>query len=303
MKSDADHVTDWIRTVFKTSLRKKGVVVPVSGGIDSTVTAHLMARALGPDKVVGLYMPERATASETGEFVRLATDGVSQLITIDITARLDAAGCYQQLDEVLAAIDPGSSVATHDFALTVDPGFAMRTGSLRFDLKIRAKGTPSEPPRTVRVPSRQLAALIGAQNLKQRTRMTTAYNLAESRRWAVAGTSNADEIEFGFVVKYGDHAGDLQPLGALAKADVYELAHQLGVPQEVIDRTPTTDTFSLEQTQGEYYYALSPDELRGAFTDVAAPAPVRQLAATLRRAGATVALDPIRFVDDNGMAS
>jgi len=86
--------------------------------------------------------------------------------------------------------------------------------------------------------------------------MSMLYYYAEALYYAVVGTPNKHEQEQGFFVKYGDGAGDVMPIGNLYKTQVYQLAEYLGVPKEIIERTPTTDTYSAEQTQEEFFYQL-----------------------------------------------
>jgi NAD+ synthase len=74
--------------------------------------------------------------------------------------------------------------------------------------------------------------------------------------YAVIGTPNKHEQEQGFFVKYGDGGADVMPIGNLYKTQVYQLARYLGVPQGILSRTPTTDTYSATQTQEEFFYQL-----------------------------------------------
>jgi len=107
-----------------------------------------------------------------------------------------------------------------------------------------------------RMPLDVYLQVVAASNLKQRLRMTTLYYHAEKRNWAVAGTGNKDEHMQGFFVKYGDGGADLKPIAHLFKVQVYQLAEYLGVPEEIIRRTPTTDTYSAEVTQEEFFFGL-----------------------------------------------
>jgi NAD+ synthase len=84
----------------------------------------------------------------------------------------------------------------------------------------------------------------------------TEYYHADRLHYAVAGTPNRLEYDQGFFVKLGDGAADLKPIAHLYKTQVYALAEYLGVPEEIRRRPPTTDTFSLPQTQEEFYFAL-----------------------------------------------
>jgi len=74
--------------------------------------------------------------------------------------------------------------------------------------------------------------------------------------YAVIGTPNRLEYDQGFFVKNGDGAADLKPIAHLYKTQVYALARHLGLPDEVCNAQPTTDTYSLAQGQDEFYFAL-----------------------------------------------
>jgi len=86
--------------------------------------------------------------------------------------------------------------------------------------------------------------------------MSMVYYHAEALHYAVIGTPNKHEQEQGFFVKYGDGGADVMPIGNLYKTQVYQLAEFLGVPKTIIGRTPTTDTYTAEQTQEEFFYQL-----------------------------------------------
>ena len=107
-----------------------------------------------------------------------------------------------------------------------------------------------------RLPAAEFKQIEAASNFKQRCRMSMLYYHAETLHYAVIGTPNKHEVEQGFFVKYGDGGADVMPIGNLYKTQVYQLARYLGIPQEIIDRTPTTDTYSAEQTQEEFFYQL-----------------------------------------------
>jgi len=109
---------------------------------------------------------------------------------------------------------------------------------------------------TKRMPLEAYLQVVAASNLKQRLRMTTLYYHAEKRNYAVVGTGNKDEHMQGFFVKYGDGGADLKPIAHLFKIQVYQVAEAIGVPVEIIKRTPTTDTYSFEVTQEEFFFGL-----------------------------------------------
>ena len=111
------------------------------------------------------------------------------------------------------------------------------------------------------LPSNEYLQIVAASNFKQRSRMSMLYYHAEAMHRAVIGTPNKHEQEQGFFVKYGDGGADVMPIGNLYKTQVYQLAEYLGIPESIIKRTPTTDTYSATQTQEEFFYQLKGDML------------------------------------------
>jgi NAD+ synthase len=91
--------------------------------------------------------------------------------------------------------------------------------------------------------------------------MSMLYYHAESRNYAVIGTGNKNEHEQGFFVKYGDGGADVKPIAHLFKTQVFQLSKYLEVPEEIQGRIPTTDTYSAEQTQEEFFFRLPFDIL------------------------------------------
>ncbi|KKM20882.1 hypothetical protein LCGC14_1640950, partial [marine sediment metagenome] len=104
--------------------------------------------------------------------------------------------------------------------------------------------------------TKEYLQIVASSNFKQRSRMSMLYYYAETLHYAVIGTPNKNEQEQGFFVKYGDGGADVMPIGNLYKTQVYQLAEYLEVPKSIIERTPTTDTYSAEQTQEEFFYQL-----------------------------------------------
>jgi NAD+ synthase len=98
--------------------------------------------------------------------------------------------------------------------------------------------------------------IVAATNFKQRTRKMLEYFHADRLHYAVAGTPNRLEYDQGFFVKNGDGAADFKPIAHLYKSQVYLLAEYLGIPEEIRRRPPTTDTYSLEQSQDEFFFSL-----------------------------------------------
>lgn len=242
-------------------LGRRGAVVQLSGGIDSTVVLHLCARALGTQNVVALYLPDTSTGPDTLAFVEAAASNAGvRLVERSIGASIEAQQPIERINELIRKYEPGYDPATHAYSVNAANNVAKRLGALVYEVAIGPRH--GSPEKTLRMSVEDLRALIAYQNRKQRTRMLFAYAEAEALGYAVVGASNGDELDTGFVVKYGDDAADICAIGDLTKPAVYAFARELGVPQQIIERTPTTDTYALAQSQEDYYYALPADVLR-----------------------------------------
>jgi NAD+ synthase len=121
--------------------------------------------------------------------------------------------------------------------------------------------TPEGERKRARLPLDAYLTIVAATNMKQRTRKQMEYFHADRRHYVVAGTPNRLEYDQGFFVKNGDGAADIKPIAHLYKTQVYQLAEALGVPEEIRRRPPTTDTYSLPQTQEEFYFSLPAAQL------------------------------------------
>jgi NAD+ synthase len=248
----AEHIEALIRrTVGR--LRRRGAVVALSGGIDSAVVGALAARALGPNRVVALLMPEADSSPASLRLGRaLGTAFNIRTIVEDITATLTASGCYERRDAAIRSAIPEYGDGYR--CKIVLPDLVSQDGYPLYRIVVRA---PSGEERRVRLPLAAYLGIVAATNFKQRVRKMMEYYYADLHRFAVAGTPNRLEHDQGFFVKQGDGAADLKPIAHLYKSQVYQLAEYLCVPKEIRRRTPTTDTYSLEQSQSEFYFGLS----------------------------------------------
>ncbi|MBN2471757.1 MAG: NAD(+) synthase, partial [Anaerolineae bacterium] len=116
--------------------------------------------------------------------------------------------------------------------------------------------TPEGEEKTSRLPLPEYFQIVAASNFKQRARMSMLYYHAELHNYAVIGTGNKNEHEQGFFVKWGDGGADIKPITHLYKTQVYQIARHLGVPEEILRRQPTTDTYSAHQSQEEFFFRL-----------------------------------------------
>ncbi len=245
-------IEEAIRTQVRSVLRRRGAVVGLSGGIDSSVVAALCARALGPERVLGLLMPERDSSGEAMTLGRVvaARLGIATLVE-DIGPALAAAGCYARQSAAIRSVFP----AYHD-GWRCKLSLPSLLDGERLNVFALTVEDPEGRRQTARLPATAYLELVAATNFKQRMRKMMEYHHADRLQYAVAGTPNRLEFDQGFFVKQGDGAADFKPIAHLYKTQVYALAEHLGIPEEVRQRPPTTDTYSMPQTQEEFYFAL-----------------------------------------------
>ena len=253
----AAQIEEAIRQQVLGNLKRRGVVLGVSGGIDSSVTAALCARALGGQRVQALLMPERDSSDESLELGRALGETFSiPTLVENIGPVVAAAGCYARQDEAIRMVFPEYQ-PDWKFKVTLP---SILDGD-RLNVSELTVQSPAGESRSARMPLKPYLQLIAATNFKQRIRKMMEYYHADRLNYAVAGTPNRLEYDQGFFVKHGDGAADFKPIAHLYKTQVFQLAEFLGVPEGIRRRTPTTDTFSLPQTQEEFYFALPHDRM------------------------------------------
>jgi NAD+ synthase len=255
--AEIDRIVAKLRHQVRALVRKRGLVLGLSGGVDSSLCAALAALAVGPKNVLGLFMPENDSDPESLRLGQLVakTYGI-QCQVESIGPSLAAMGCYTRRDELVRELIPEYG-AGWSCKVVIANG-AEGNGYNFFSLVVQ---DPSGATRSLRMPPSAYLGIVAATNMKQRTRKLMEYFHAERLNYAVVGSPNRLEYDQGFFVKYGDGAADVKPIAHLYKTQVYQLAAYLGVPDEVLRRPPTTDTWSLAQTQEEFYFALPYDQM------------------------------------------
>jgi NAD+ synthase len=249
---ETERIITTLRHQLARDLRRRGVVIGLSGGIDSTVTAALAVRALGKDKVFGILMPERHSQSESSPLgFKVAESLGIKCIEENITDILEALGFYRRYDEAIREVIP--AFGTGWISKLVIGGIADGHGFTTFSIVAQS---PDGKIIRERLPLNAYLGIVAATNFKQRTRKMLEYYHADRLNYAVAGTPNRLEYDQGFFVKNGDGSADVKPIAHLYKTQVYQLAEHLGVPLDVRQRPPTTDTYSMPQGQDEFYFAL-----------------------------------------------
>ena len=242
-----------LRSQVLKQLRRRGIVLGLSGGVDSSVVAALCVRAFGAGNVLGIFMPEQDSEPDSLRLGRSMADWLGvETVLEDITPILVGAGCYRRRDEYIRRLFPEYGPGWRSkVVLRKAKGTA---GYNVFHLVVRG---PHGEQKEARMPPEVHLGIVATTNMKQRTRKQLEYYHADRLQYAVAGTPNRLEYDQGFFVKNGDGAADVKPIAHLYKSQVYQLAAHLGVPEEIRSRPPTTDTYSLAQTQEEFFFGIS----------------------------------------------
>jgi NAD+ synthase len=261
LELDCERVTqelvEKLRDVTVRELRKRGTVVGLSGGIDSSVTTALCARALGPDRTLAVLMPERDSDETTLELSGSVADALGvETVVEEITPILAATGCYERRDAAIRQLIPE---LTEEWKWKI--ALPSIVGNEAYRLFVLVAEAPDGRRVEARLPSDAYLTVVAATNFKQRVRKMLEYYYADERNFAVVGTPNRLEYDQGFFVKGGDGAADVKPIAHLYKTQVYRLAEYLGIPAAVRERPPTTDTYSLPQSQEEFYFSLPYEQM------------------------------------------
>lgn len=254
--AELERIGERVRQIVGRELRRRGAVVALSGGVDSSVCAALAVRALGPGRVFGLLLPERESSAASTRLGR----AVAQQLGIEwreesIAQGLEAIGCYRWRDEAIAHLVPQYTAAWRSkIVIAREPAGTYSY----FKLVLQP---PQGETVEVRLPHEQYLQIVAATNFKQRLRKTIEYFHADRLNYAVIGTPNRLEYDQGFFVKNGDGSADVKPIAHLYKTQVYALARHLELPDEVCTARPSTDTYSLEQGQDEFYFGLPYEQM------------------------------------------
>ncbi len=255
--NEASRISREIREMMLGQIKRRGLVVGLSGGIDSSVTAALAVKALGQDRVLGLLMPERNSSGDSLNLGKMVAGYLGiKTVTEEITNILEAVGFYQKYDSAVCRVIPEYGRGWK--SKIVISNALKRHSYASFYIVVQPKEGAVIKKRLALEPYLEIVA---ATNFKQRIRKMLEYYHADRLNFAVAGTPNRLEYDQGFFVKLGDGAADIKPIAHLYKSQVYQLAEYFGVPEEIRQRKPTTDTYSLEQGQDEFFFTLPYEQM------------------------------------------
>jgi NAD+ synthase len=232
--------------------KKRGFVLGLSGGIDSSVVCALCVDAVGKEKVLGLLMPERESSEHTLRLSRLIAEHLGVATEYhDITGVLESIGCYKKRNEAIRRVIPEY---TQEYTCKITLPNVFENPEYRvFSVTVES---PDGFVKKKRLSMDSYLGVLSASNFKQRVRKMLEYYHADRLNYAVAGTPNRLEYDQGFFVKLGDGSADIKPIAHLYKTQVYQLGEYLGLPAEIRERQPTTDTYSMPQSQEEFYFSL-----------------------------------------------
>jgi len=252
VEAAAIQIQESVRKTVLHRLRRRGAVVGLSGGIDSSVTAAICVRALGKDRVFGLMMPENESSSDSLRLARMLVENLGIASVVEsIGSTLQALRCYERRDQAIRKV-----ITEYGEGWKSKIVLPNLIDSPSYALYFVVVQSPSGETRKVRLTSEAYLGIVAATNFKQRTRKMLEYYHADRLWYAVAGTPNRLEYAQGFFVKNGDGSADFKPIAHLYKTQVFQLGRYLGVPEEILHRPPTTDTYSLEQSQEEFYFSV-----------------------------------------------
>ena len=251
-KSEVERICEFIQQELR-DMKRDGIVVGLSGGIDSALCAALCVKALGKDKVFGLILPEKESNPVSAEYAAKHAQNLGiETETVDITPTLEAFGTYRKRDDAIRGVFPGYDSQSRS-KITLPPDLLSKDSLNIFTLKIDdGKGNV----KSARLNKKALNRIVAATDTKQRTRMVYLYYYAEMKNYLVCGTTNKTEVIEGFFVKYGDGGVDIEPLSHLFKTQVYQLSEHLGVIREIIERAPSSDTWSFQVSDEEFYFRI-----------------------------------------------
>ncbi|MBN2299203.1 MAG: NAD(+) synthase [Deltaproteobacteria bacterium] len=255
---EAARTSAFVQEQVKGQFRRTGIVVGLSGGIDSAVMAEIAVHALGKDNVYGLILPEKESNPISSEYARSHAEKLDiEYREIDITPTVESVVAYQARDEFIKGLVPEYSPGCK-YNISLPTDLLERDSFSVYVLQVQL---PDGTIKRKRLKADAFRTITSFANIKIRSRMIHLYAEAERRNCIVAGTTNRTELILGDFCKYGDGGTDIEALAHLYKNQVYQLAHYYKVTPEIINRSPSPDTFSLPVSDQEFFFRIPFDKL------------------------------------------
>lgn len=233
--------------------KKKGVIIGVSGGIDSAVILALCVQELGAKNVYGLLLPEKESNSASK---RLGAEICEKLGVeykeVSISPIIEALDIYEQKDMILKRTCSEYDPQVHKTSLILPDFLSTKSINAPYIKMVKDGKEVGQ----YRLKAQDYLELIGLQGVKQRSRMIIQYMYAEQKNYLVCGTTNKTELSLGQFVKYGDGGVDIEPLADCYKVQVYNLAKYLDINKEIIERPPSADTWSNFTSDQDFYWRM-----------------------------------------------
>lgn len=253
-----DRIAGFLQEQVKSVYKRSGIVVGLSGGIDSAVMSELAVRAVGKDAVKGLILPEKESNPISSSYARAHAEKLGiEWKEIDITPTVDSVMPYAKRDEYISTLVPEYSPGSK-YNISLPTDLLERDSFNFYVLQVQLRDGSIKRKR---LGADAFRAITSFADIKIRARMIHLYHEAERNSLVVAGTTNHTEYLLGDFCKYGDGGTDLEAIAHLYKNQIYQLADYLGVTAEIINRSPSPDTFSLPVSDQEFFFRIPFDKL------------------------------------------